>query len=235
MQKAFLPGINGCIEHNAALDEIIKDARNKKRTLHDTFFDLADAFGSVPHSLISETLKRNSLPPNIVTYFENCYSNCKAVVDTPKWRSDIFTFNRGVFQGDPLSPVIFLMVFNPVLLHLKSLEEKFGYKLHTDTADISHITLPYADDFCLITTHKTSHQNIINAIHSNISSMGMRLKPGKCRSFSVSGGKPKDVPFYIEDYRIPSIKGEEQKFLGKLLFFKGKPEETFTIFKKHHF
>ena len=24
MQKAFLPGINGCIEHNMALDEIIK-------------------------------------------------------------------------------------------------------------------------------------------------------------------------------------------------------------------
>ena len=231
MQKAFLPGINGCIEHNAALDEIIKDARNKKRTLHDTFFDLADAFGSVPHSLISETLKRNSLPPNIVTYFENCYSNCKAVVDTPKWRSDIFTFNRGVFQGDPLSPVIFLMVFNPVLLHLKSLEEKFGYKLHTDTADISHITLPYADDFCLITTHKTSHQNIINAIHSNISSMGMRLKPGKCRSFSVCGGRSTDIPFYIGDFQIPSIKDEEQKFLGRVLSFSGKSKDTFDLLK----
>ena len=53
MQKAFLPGINGCIEHNAALEEIIKDARNKNLTVHMTFFDLEDAFGSVPHSLSS--------------------------------------------------------------------------------------------------------------------------------------------------------------------------------------
>ena len=60
---------------------------------------------------------------------------------------------------------------------------------------------------------------------------GFEVEDLKCRSFSVSGGKPKDVPFYIGDYRIPSIKDEEQKFLGKLLFFKGKPEETFAMFK----
>ena len=56
MQKAFLPGINGCIEHNICLDEIIKDAKHRKKTLHVTFFDLADAFGSVPHNFITETL-----------------------------------------------------------------------------------------------------------------------------------------------------------------------------------
>ena len=48
VQKAFLPGINGCIEHNVVLEEVIKDARINKKTLHITFFDLADAFGSVP-------------------------------------------------------------------------------------------------------------------------------------------------------------------------------------------
>ena len=38
LQKAFLPGINGCIEHNLVMDEIIKDAKNKKKTCHITFF-----------------------------------------------------------------------------------------------------------------------------------------------------------------------------------------------------
>ena len=52
MQKAFLPGINGCIEHNLAVEEIMKDARKKKRTAHITYFDAEDVFGSVPHSLI---------------------------------------------------------------------------------------------------------------------------------------------------------------------------------------
>jgi hypothetical protein len=48
LQNAFLPGINGCIEHNLVMEEIIKDAKHNKKTAHITFFDLEDAFGSVP-------------------------------------------------------------------------------------------------------------------------------------------------------------------------------------------
>ena len=42
-----------------------------------------------------------------------------------------------------------------------------------------------ADDFCLITTDLRKHQKIPNEIKSKIESMGMRLKPAKCRSFSI--------------------------------------------------
>ena len=34
MQKAFLPGINGCIEHNIAMDELVKDARVREKKLY---------------------------------------------------------------------------------------------------------------------------------------------------------------------------------------------------------
>ena len=122
------------------------------------------------------------------------------------------------------------MVFNPVLLKLKNIEEKFGYKLHSENKTTSIITLPYADNFCLITFNKRSHQNIINDIHKNSHSMGLKLKPSKCRSFSISGGYSADIRFHIGDTAIPSIRDEEQKFLGKLLFFTGKSEETFNIF-----
>ena len=121
------------------------------------------------------------------------------------------------------------MVFNPVLLKLKNVEEKYGYKLHSDKKTTPIITLPYADDFCLITTNLKTHQNIINEIHNNINSMGMKLKPSKCRSFSIRSGISANIPFHIGDTLIPSISEEEQKFLGKLLFFSGKSEETFKL------
>ena len=226
LQKAFLPGINGCIEHNAIMEEIIKDAKNKNRTCHITFFDLEDAFGSVPHTLIDSTLERNHLPENIRNYFHNLYTHSTAVVQTKSFRSDPFTFRRGVFQGDPLSPIVFLLVFNPILQELQNQSHK-GYKL----GDVSHISLPYADDFCLISTNLKTHQNLINKIHTQVNSMGMKLKPSKCRSFSLCAGKPTAVPFHIGDSDVPSIRDEEQKFLGKLLFFHGKPEETFNLVK----
>ena len=62
VQKAFLPGISGCTEHNTVMEEIIRDIKNRKHTAHITFFDLADAFGSVPHDLILHTLERNHSP-----------------------------------------------------------------------------------------------------------------------------------------------------------------------------
>ena len=61
--------------------------------------------------------------------------------------------------------------------------------------------------------------------------MDLRLKPGKCRHLSVCGGQSKDVVFHIGAHRIPSIRDEEQKFLGRLLSFRGKSEETFNLVK----
>ena len=150
-----------------------------KLTLHATFFDLKDAFGSVPHTLIEKTLIRNHLPPNIVQYFNACYSQAQAVVETAGWRSNPFPFRRGVFQGDPISPIIFLMVFNPILQDLKLEEERIGFKV----GDSHPVILPYADDFCLLTTNLRTHQKMINRINSNITSMGIKLKPSKCTSF----------------------------------------------------
>ena len=62
-------------------------------------------------------------------YFNDLDSNTKSIVKTNSFTSDPFTFKRGVFQGDPLSPIVFLMVFNPILNNLKSFEDKFGYRL----------------------------------------------------------------------------------------------------------
>ena len=149
MQKAFLPGINGCIEHNIVLDEIVRDARNKKKTVHITFFDFANAFGSVPHNYILHSLRRNPFSPQVLQYVETFYNNIRAKVVTKSFQSEIFSFKRGVFQGDPLSPIIFLLAFNPILQYLQE-NSKFGYKLQ----DEKFITLPFADDFCLITADK---------------------------------------------------------------------------------
>ena len=124
------------------------------------------------------------------------------------------------------------MAFNPVLQQIKLEEELIGYKIHTEKSTSSIVTLPYADDFCLVTTHMRTHQKYINKINANIKSMGMKLKPSKCRSFSICIGKAKNVPFHIDDNQIPSICEEDQKFLGKLLFFSGKSGDTFEHVKK---
>ena len=131
LQKAFLPGINGCIEHNLTLDELCKDAKHRKKTLHVTFIDMADAFWAVPHNLIIHSLKRYNYSLEILLYIHNFYSNLQATVHTSKFKSNNFTFKRGVFQGDPLSRIILLMAFNPILEFLEY-NLRFENKLKED-------------------------------------------------------------------------------------------------------
>ena len=83
----------------------------------------------------------------------------------------------------------------------------------------------------MITTDLRTHQRIINKIDEHIKSMGMQLKPTKCRSFSLSSGKPTIKHFLIGDRVVPSIAEEEQKFLGRVLFFDGKSEQCHDLLK----
>ena len=57
----------------------------------------------------------------------------------------------------------------------------------------------------------------------------MKIKASKCRSFSLRSGKPSILKFNFEGNDIPSISDEEQKFLGRVLFFQGKSEECYNL------
>ena len=119
-------------------------------------------------------------------------------------------------------------MFNPILQYLNE-NSKFGYKLKEENV----ITLPFADDFCLITTDLRTQQRLITQTNDNINSMGMQLKPSKCRSFSIRSGKPIIKHFLIGEKVVPSIAEEEQKFLGRVLFFEGKSQQCYELLKEN--
>ena len=96
VQKAFLPGVSGCTEHTCVLSNVLKQAKAKKRACHVAFFDLADAFGSVPHDVIMHTFERNYLPQHFIKYFKLHYSNLQSSVHTKNFKTNTFKFARGV-------------------------------------------------------------------------------------------------------------------------------------------
>ena len=60
----------------------------------------------------------------------------------------------------------------------------------------------------------------------------MKLKPSKCLSFSLKSGSPFVKHFSIGEAEVPSIVEEEQKFLGKVIFFDGKSASTYELVEK---
>ena len=225
-QKAFLKGKNGCIEHNQVIHEVIRDAKHRKRTVHMTWFDLEDAFGSVPHDLIHLTLSRNKFPPAIRQYILNLYSSLKGTVVTKSWQSRTFCFKKGIFQGDPLSPLIFILCFNPLIQELEN-NLDHGYDLNGK----KFITAPFADDFCLISNNRKTHQRLIKRISELSKSMGLKLKPSKCRSLSIVSGKATSIEYSLDESNIPTLEKEPHKFLGSLLTFDNKEADVFEYLK----
>ena len=117
------------------MDEVIKDAKNKKRTANITFFDLEDAFCSIPHELINHTLSRNNFPQKLQEYFKTFYSNIESKVITSKFQTKSFKFKRGV-------PIIFILAFNPIIEFILK-QENNGYDLNGQRI----ITFPYANAY----------------------------------------------------------------------------------------
>ena len=113
-QKAYIEGINGCVEHVCVVQEIMQHAILNHETVNITWFDLADAFGSISHLLIPFVMNHYNIPTKITSYIFNLCSKLKGKVVCKDWETNLFQFFKGVFQGDPLSRVIFLIEFNPI-------------------------------------------------------------------------------------------------------------------------
>ena len=114
-QKGFLSGINGTFEHIFSITAILENAKQHGLPLSVSFLDLRNAFGSVSHRLIIEMMNYIGLPPNLTAYVTDTYSKLRAYVKTRSWSTASFPIKKGIFQGDTLSPLLFLLVFNPVI------------------------------------------------------------------------------------------------------------------------
>ena len=71
VQKAYIDGISGCMEHVQVVQEVISHAKANNHTAHITWFDLTDAFGSVSHMVIPIVLNHYNFPKCISHYIKD--------------------------------------------------------------------------------------------------------------------------------------------------------------------
>ena len=212
-QKAFMPRTPGCIEHHLKLATVIHDARKKHRSLAVCWLDLANAYGSVHHSLIAFSLQHYHAPPQFLHLVQHFYSNLVATINSSQWSTPPIPLEVGVYQGDPLSVVIFNTVINTMVDTIRTRLE-LGYHL---TQNQSINLLQYADDTCLIANSPSSCQHLLHLVDKWLCWSGMKAKVPKCHSLALkaSSGKLVDPQLCIADQRIP-FASDPVKFLGRI-------------------
>ena len=86
------------------------------------FLDFQKAFDSVEWDFILECLEIFNFGPEFVGWVKSFYKNIQSCIINNGTTSDFFTLERGVRQGDPLPPYIFVLAGPMSLLkHLESI------------------------------------------------------------------------------------------------------------------
>ena len=115
--------------------------------------------------------------------------------------------------------LIFIRLFgllpqlNFLLLDFLKQNSEFGYNFQNS----SIISLPYADNFNLITTNKQTHQRLLNKLTILTNSMNLKLKPSKCSSTSIVPGSPKNIPFTLSHPTISTLFDKQHKYPGSVI------------------
>ena len=212
VQKAFLPGIPGCLEQYEKLMAIINEAHRKHRSLTVCWLDLANAYGSVHHQLINFCLHHYHAPKPFLDTITCMYSNLSATVTSKSWSTRSIPLKVGVYQGDPLSVIIFNTVMATLADALKA-DRHLGYTL---SGGKTTNVLQYADDTCLVANGPASCQSLLHRVERWLEWTGMRAKVSKCQSLGLqaSSAKRSDPQLHLNGDHIPFIGTNTIRFLG---------------------
>ena len=81
------------------------------------------------------------------------------------------------------------------------------------------ITLPFADDSCLITSDKRRHEKIMNEIHDIIKSMGLSNVQSQFPTVVVN---PTIAHLYYDDFVLKPLKDACEKLFSSNITYKDK-------------
>ena len=211
-QKGFRKRSKGTKDQLLIDKAVLRKAKLSKRYLSMAWIDYRKAFDMVPHEWILKILKITKVAGNIGSFIENTMGNWKTVLHCNGQALGSVNINRGIFQGDSLSPLLFVMTMLPLSFLLK--REKFGFDLNGCL--INHLF--FMDDLKLYAKTERELKELIAIVDAFSQDIGMTFGLDKCASLIMKKGVRVrscgiDLP---SGDSIKELEEEGYKYLGVL-------------------
>lgn len=136
--------------------------------------DFSKAYDTISWKWLGMCLKKFNFDIEFIRYIKNLYKNTKAKLRLGDRTTDEFSIKRGVRQGDPLSPLLFNIAIEPLLLTLQN--ELNGIRI----GDKQYNLLAYADDTTLILKDRSEVDKAIIILSNFEKASGLKLNMNKC-------------------------------------------------------
>jgi hypothetical protein len=119
-QAGFRQG-EECAAHYAALLEIAQRLKRSNKSTYIAFLDIKKAFPSVPHECLFLKLERLGIRGKLLSLIKTLFTSSSFRIRLGEFYSDIGRVEKGIKQGDPISPDLFALFFNDII--------KLGYDM----------------------------------------------------------------------------------------------------------
>ena len=209
----------GCLEQLLINKTVLNEVKQNRRNLVTVWLDYQKAFDSVPHEWLIESLKLAKLPPLIVTAIDTLTkswaTNIHISGENVSFTSNLIEYKNGIFQGDGLSVLLFILSMNPLYFMLNRLK---GYSIGKGNSREINIThLFFVDDLKLFAPNMNSMKLLLDLVTQFSKDIGMKFGESKCAYLQIERGRIKvnSENIKINNLNIQQVKeGESYKYLG---------------------
>ncbi|GCB69751.1 hypothetical protein scyTo_0005536 [Scyliorhinus torazame] len=217
-QKGFLAATHGCNENIAILENIIKGAKKNRKDLAVVFVDLAKAFDSVGHKLIVKALQRMQLPPDFITMVTDVYTGNTTMVEGNKTKTAEIKIERGVKQGDPLSPILFNIALDPLICSLEEANSGVVMPLGENRVNCSALT--FAGDIALLSDSHAGMEKNLKLLQTFCTNTRLAINVTQTKGFHFTHKSKIFVYNHHENWKLGKEiiayipPGDTEKYLG---------------------
>ncbi len=193
---------------------INKYLSKEKGRFYSVFVDFSKAFDSVPHRLLFYSLLRGNMHGRVINLLRNMYSKLRSCVEFDGYLSGEFNCTVGTRQGCMLSPLLFILYLNELIL-LTEDNNCQGIYVNENHPNIT--MLLYADDLVIVGDHVGRVQKILNSLSVFCKKWGLSVNMSKTKSmiFRNGGIIKKNEVFYFNGVKLDHV--SYYKYLGVLM------------------
>ena len=205
--------------------------------------DFEKAFDSLNWDFVAETLKIFGFGPSLQDWISLLYKDSKSCVLNNGFSSPYFNIHRGVRQGDPLSPYLFVLCAEILAILIRNDKNIKGLTIANEEIKISQ----FADDTTLFLRNSDSINACFNLLDKFSRISGLKVNADKTEALWLGKEKfSKEKPFGIKwskSIKILGIHFSHDKKCMETLNFKDIPtsiaritnlwkQRTLTLFGK---
>ena len=219
-------------------DDIINYLNSKNLPGLLVAVDFAKAFDTISKKLILDTLKEFNFGPEFTQWVRTLISQTESCINHYGWLSEPINIERGIRQGCPLSPLIFVLAVEILAIKVRNSSIK-GINIRQAQNETTFKIQQYADDTTLFLKDKEDLDMALHIFNNFTSISGLNISHNKTEAMWLGIDRNRNDKYHnlawVSRTKILGVYFQNDKVASELeINWKGRIENTKRVIAQWH-